>query len=132
MIVGTGVDIIEIDRVRRAVDRHRSFVDRFFDPREADYYRHRNMNISSIAGGFAAKEAVAKAMGTGLSFFNWKEIAVLRDLKGKPTVELRGRAKDICCSKWIDEILISISHSRDYAIAQAIAIGGVGHEDCNS
>jgi len=129
--VGTGIDIIEIDRIKRVLYRHQGFVDRFFDPEEAAYYRRRNMNISSIAGGFAAKEAVVKAMGTGFTVFGWKDIVICRDDKGRPAVGLRGSARTLCSAAGIEEILVSISHSRDYAIAQAIALGGVRHEGCN-
>jgi holo-[acyl-carrier-protein] synthase len=132
MIAGTGIDIIEIARIKRAVQRREGFIDRFFSPQEAAYYRRRGMNISTIAGGFAAKEAVAKALGTGFKAFGWKEIEITRDPQGRPIVKLLGRAQDLCAEKGIDKILVSISHSRDYAVAQAVALGGVKHEGCNS
>jgi holo-[acyl-carrier-protein] synthase len=132
MIRGIGIDIIEIERVKRAVEKRSGFVGRFFASEEVAYYRKRGMNVSSIAGGFAAKEAVVKAMGTGFGAFGWRDVAVLRDNRGKPEVRLGGRARELCDSLDIEEILVSISHSRDYAAAQAIAIGGDGYEGCNA
>ena len=132
MIRGIGIDIIEIERIRRAVERLSGFVDRFFAPEEAAYYRKRGMNASSIAGGFAAKEAVVKAMGAGFGSFGWRDVVVIRNSRGKPEVKVRGAAKDLCEGLGIGRIFVSISHSRDYAAAQAVAIGGDGHEDCNT
>ncbi len=131
MIVGIGIDIIEMDRVKRAVERHRGFVDRLFSREEVDYFTRKGMAVSSIAGSFAAKEAVAKAIGTGFTAFGWRDVIILRDSFGKPEVGLRGGARRLCETKGIERILVSISHGRDYAVAQAIAIGGEGNEGCN-
>jgi holo-[acyl-carrier protein] synthase len=131
MIIGIGIDIIEIDRVRRAMERHRGFVKRLFSAEEADYYEARGMNAPSIAGGFAAKEAVVKAIGTGFTVFGWRDVMIIRDCLGKPEVKLQGGAKHLCDGKGIKKILVSISHSRDYAVAQAVAMGGDLNEDCN-
>lgn len=122
--MGTGIDIIEIDRIRTAIQRHDSFVDRFFAPEERAYFRLRKMNICTIAGGFAAKEAVVKAMGTGFGYFGWREVIITRDCEGRPVAGFKGRAKQVCQERGIDQILVCISHSRDYAVAQAIALGG--------
>lgn len=132
MIIGIGIDIIEMDRVKRAVERHRGFVDRLFSREETDYFTRKGMAVSSIAGSFAAKEAVVKAMGTGFTAFGWKDVIILRDSLGKPEVELRGGARRLCEDKGIERILVSISHGRDYAVAQAIAIGGERHESRNT
>ncbi len=132
MIKGIGTDIIEIARIKRAIEKRSSFMDRFFAPGEADYYRRRGLNAASIAGGFAAKEAVVKAMGTGFSGFKWRDIEILRDKNGKPWVKIGGTAGALCDDLGIKRIFVSISHSRDYATAQAIAIGGDGHEGCNT
>jgi holo-[acyl-carrier protein] synthase len=131
MIIGVGIDIIEMDRVKRAVERRKGFVDRLFSREEADHFARRGMAVSSIAGGVAAKEAVAKAMGTGFTGFGWKDVVILRDPLGKPEVKLRGGARRLCEAKGIERILVSISHGRDYAVAQAIAIGGERHEGRN-
>lgn len=125
MIKGMGIDIIEIDRIRRVLARRRGFIKRFFSEEEIEYYESRNLNAASIAGGFAAKEAVAKAMGTGFRDMCWTDIVILHDELGKPLVRMEGRAKDACFQLGIKEILITISHSRDYAVANALAMGGV-------
>ncbi len=132
MIIGIGTDIIEIERVKRVVERRSSFMHRFFAPEELDYYRGRRMSAPSIAGGFAAKEAVVKAMGTGFSGFPWKDILILRDKHGKPWVKIEGAARGACTELGIIRIFVSISHSKEYATAQAIAVGGDEYEGCNA
>lgn len=131
MIIGTGIDIIEIDRIKKALDRHPGFLERFFDKQEIIYFKSRNMNVSTIAGGFAAKEAVVKAIGTGFREFALKDVRILRDELGKPVVDFMGKAKTVVQKTGIEEILVSISHSRRYAAAQAIATGGVKDESRN-
>jgi holo-[acyl-carrier-protein] synthase len=126
-----GIDIVEIDRVRRILVRRREFVERFFGPEEINYYEIRNMNVSSIAGGFAAKEAVAKALGTGFRSFRWSDIAILPNELGRPVVNLYGKAKEISRGLGIERILVSISHGRDYAVAHALALGGADNENCD-
>lgn len=132
MIKGIGIDIIEIERVKKTLGRRKGFVERFFAAEEAIYYQKQNKNAATIAGGFAAKEAIVKAMGTGFDDFSWKDIVVLRNSRGKPEVELRGRAKGLCECSGIEGILVSISHSKNYAVAQAIAIGGDVYENCDT
>lgn len=128
---GIGIDIIEIARVGRAMKNQR-FRDRVFTPKELEYFNSRGDNPCHSAGGFAAKEAVLKALGTGLSGIAWKDIEVLRDCSGKPYVILHNDARSIADAAGIRNIFISISHSRDYAAAQAVAEGhGDYDEACN-
>lgn len=124
-----GVDIVEICRIRKACEKKR-FLERFFSPEElsgikknkgAAFYEH-------LAGKFAAKEAVAKALGTGFRYFRWREIEILNGFNGKPYVKLSGKAREISESQGYEKILITISHGRDYAVAFALAEGGVGNE----
>lgn len=122
MIKGIGIDIIEVDRIRRAVAKNSSFVDRIFTLNEKKVFEDNNYPAQTIAGFFAAKEAVSKALGTGIRNMKWKDIEILKDPLGKPYVELHNNAKDLACTMNIDEILISISHSKENAVAQAIAI----------
>jgi len=123
-ILGTGIDIIEIDRVKKAVARSSKFLDKVFTKNEIDYFTSRNGNPCHIAGNFAAKEAVLKALGSGLKDINWKDIEVFRDELGKPNVKLFDNAGVIADKAGIKKIHLSISHGRDYAIAQAVAEGG--------
>lgn len=122
-IIGTGIDIIEISRIDRAVNRSSRFLDRVFTDREISYFKETGNKPCHIAGTFAAKEAVLKALGTGLKEMSWKDIEITRDSMGKPSVTLYKNAEIIALSIGIRQIHISISHGRDHAIAGAIAEG---------
>ena len=121
MIFGIGTDIIEIKRVKRAISRSPRFLERIFTENELKYYREKNMNAQHIAGGFSAKEAVLKALGTGLRGFRWKDIEVLRDSMGKPVVRFSGNVKQFAEDNGIGAIHVTISHSKDFAAATAVA-----------
>ncbi len=118
MIYGTGIDIIKVNRVERLSSKER-FMDKFFTEREREYLK--NKRSESVAGYFSAKEAIVKSMGTGFTGFKFKDIEVLRD-ENEPYVVLHGKAKEICEDKGIDYIKLSISHEKEYAVANAIAI----------
>jgi holo-[acyl-carrier protein] synthase len=118
-----GVDIVEIQRIKKLCNRKR-FLSRFFVEDELSYINDKKLFYSHLAGKFAAKEAVAKALGTGFRYFKWHDIKVLNDAYGKPYVELSGKADEILKSRGFKKVLITISHSRDYAVAFAIAFGG--------
>lgn len=121
MIKGTGIDIIEIERIQRAVENEK-FIKRIFTKNEIEYFKTINNNIYTIAGSFAAKEAVVKALGTGVRGFKWLDIEIVRDKLGKPIVILHEKARRISNEKGITKIELSISHCRQYAVAQAIGI----------
>ncbi len=121
MIYGIGTDIIEIKRVKKAMTRNPGFLERMFTQQELDYYKKRNMNAQHIAAGFSAKEAVLKALGTGLSGFRWRDIEILRCAIGKPIVRLSGGVRRFVEENGIGEIHVTISHSRDFATATAVA-----------
>ncbi|KPU43403.1 holo-[acyl-carrier-protein] synthase [Oxobacter pfennigii] len=124
-IKGTGIDIIEIERIKNAADKNSTFLIKVFTMAEIEYFREKKLSPMNIAGNFAAKEAVLKALGTGLREMGWKDIEIMRDELGKPFVVLCNNALNIAKSRGIDTIHISISHCRDYAVAQAVAEGGV-------
>jgi holo-[acyl-carrier protein] synthase len=121
MIYGVGTDIIEVNRIRKAMERYPKFVDRLFSDEELIYYESKQWNPQNIAGGFSAKEAVLKAIGTGLHKFKWKEIEIIRDNKGKPFVRLNGRVKQYVDDNYIGLIHVSVTHCREYAAATAVA-----------
>lgn len=116
MIVGIGTDIIEIKRIERACSG-KLFMKRVFTENEYDYISHHN--IESAAGYYAAKEAVVKALGTGFSGIGFKDVEIVK-IKDVPSVLLHGNARDIADKKNIANIILTISHCREYATAVAI------------
>ena len=120
MIVGIGCDIIEIERIARAIKRE-SFIQRVFTAKEAAYCQSRGKQAAaSFAARFAAKEAVLKALGTGLREGSLQEIAVANDALGKPLVQLSGHFAALSRQLGVKNIQISLSHSRDFAVAYVI------------
>lgn len=115
MIIGIGTDIIEIDRIEKAINRNNGFLDKVFTTREIEMFKERNMRAEVIAGNFAAKEAVSKALGTGFRGFSLLDIEILRDQLGKPIVYLSDDMKKIINAN--HRINVSISHNRTSAIA---------------
>ena len=123
MILGIGIDIIEIERVNRAIGSAR-FWEKVYTPQEREFLNFRNRNPCSVAGNFAAKEAMVKALAAGFGIVKWTDIEVLRDSKGAPYVLLHGKALEIFEEMGGQRIWISISHSKKYAVAQVIIEGG--------
>jgi holo-[acyl-carrier protein] synthase len=119
MIIGIGTDIIEIDRIEKVIDRTKSFIEKSFTDREIEYFNLHGFRGNVIAGNFAAKEAVSKALGTGFRGFGLKDIEVLRDQLGKPIVHLSDNIYRILNIKDFN-IHVSISHSKENAIAYAV------------
>jgi holo-[acyl-carrier protein] synthase len=121
MILRTGVDLIEIDRIEEVIKRHgKRYLDRIYTPAELE---QSGSLTESLAGRFAAKEACAKAIGTGIGDVAWKEIEILGDEQNAPTLKLSGnaeqKAKELGLSTWS----VSISHSQSHAVAFVVAIG---------
>jgi holo-[acyl-carrier protein] synthase len=113
-----GVDMVELDRIARCADR---FGDRFFKrvytERELIYC---NGRITSLAARWAAKEAVAKALGTGIGEVAWQEIEVISDDSCRPTLQLHGAAAQLATRLDIARFAISLSHAKEYAVAFVI------------
>lgn len=118
-MIFTGIDIIEIDRIRKSIKNPR-FLSRLFSPQELKYFVSRDFNVSTIAASYCAKEAFAKALGTGIRGFSLNEVSVLRDGLGAPYLSLSGKAKEIVKSRNLT-ISISLSHTRYYATAMLVA-----------
>lgn len=115
----TGVDIIEVNRIRRAAERHgERFYRRFFTPAERDRCEGR---YPALAARFAAKEAVAKALGTGIGDVRWVEIEITNDERGRPEVVLHGAAAELAARLGLREWAISLSHTREHAVAFVVA-----------
>ena len=123
MIIGIGTDIIEIERVRRAVSREH-FKRRVFTDTEIDYCEsHGQRAAASYAARFAAKEAFFKALGTGI-VTALKEVEVVNNLRGQPEIFLHGDTKILAQDKGVGKIFLSLSHSREYATAIAVLEAG--------
>ena len=122
MIIGTGVDIIEIDRIAQAIENKNRFTKRFFTAKEQEYCVSQAKPAIHYAARFAAKEAVVKAMGTGFKGFKWQSVEIIKKDSGQPLVKLKQKALKLADEKGITKIHLSLSHSRDSAIAYAIAV----------
>lgn len=123
MIYGVGTDIIEISRVEKAA-RRESFLRRVFTEKEIALCRERQNFFASLAVRFAAKEAVVKSFGTGFRECKWQEVEILSDSLGKPLVILHGGAQAMAAGRGIIRIALSMSHSKDYAVAFCVAEEG--------
>ena len=121
MIIGIGTDIVEIRRIKKIMnDKSNSFLKKIFTDKEIKLLEERNLRPEYIAGRFASKEAIAKALGTGFREFSFRDITVLNDELGKPIVKLDGNAKKIADKNGKTILHLSISHGDDAAIAYAI------------
>jgi holo-[acyl-carrier protein] synthase len=120
LILGVGIDIVEIRRIKNAMESNDRFLERIFSSAELEYLKSRNLRPEYVAGRFAAKEAVAKALGTGFRGFDFKDIEIDRTTLGKPIVILKGKAKLIAKKEGQYNIHLSISHGEDSAVAYAI------------
>jgi len=120
----TGVDLIEIPRIKRLLARYGDrFLERVFTPAEILYCRAR---LPELAARFAAKEAVSKALGVGVRMMardgiNWRDVEVVGDPRGKPLVRLYGRAAERASELGLTEWAVSLSHTREHAIAFVVA-----------
>lgn len=113
-----GIDIIEISRVAQTVDRWGDrFLRRIYTEGELAYCRGR---ASQLASRFAAKEAMMKALGTGRYGVNWRDIEVVRRRGGRPVIQLQGRALKVAERLAVSDVALSLSHSRDYAVASIV------------
>ena len=124
MIYGTGIDIIEIERIGKSLEKYSPyFEDKIFTPSEIAYCRAKTKPERHFAARFAVKEAVLKSLGTGMgSGIRWKDLEVINDSgSGKPLLQVNGRGQEIFNQLNLKQIHISISHEDCYAIAQAVA-----------
>jgi len=118
-MLSVGVDVIEIERIRRAIARWNGrFLNRIYTQAELALCRGK---VPELAVRFAGKEAISKALGTGLNGVSWREMEVLADNRGNPLVFLHGRAASRAASLGLTEFAISLSHSQDYALAFVVA-----------
>ena len=125
MIVGVGLDVVEIARIRRLLERWRErFLDRVFTPDEQAYALARHDPAEHLAARFAAKEAALKALGTGLSLgVRWREMEVRRARGQRPTLVLSGRAAAIGEARGVRRLHLSLTHDAGLALAHVLAEG---------
>ena len=125
MIVGTGIDIAEVPRIREAIERHgQRFLKRIFTEGEIQYCESKANRIERYAARFAAKEAGMKAIGTGWNHgVRWRDIEVARKPGGRPTLLLHGKAAEFANKLGATNIALSLTHTAEQAMAQVILEG---------
>lgn len=121
-ILGIGVDLVEVERIAAAIGRHGApFLRRLYTEREIESCGSRH---ERLAARFAAKEAVAKAFGTGIgTAMAFQEIEVVNDASGRPHIELHGTAAATAAQRGVAEIHLSLSHTTAHAIAYVVIVG---------
>jgi len=126
MIIGSGIDMVEIRRIQHAIDRYgQRFLDRVFTADEQAYCKRKRNSAESFAARFASKEAGAKALGTGISFgVSWLEIEVVREPSGRPSLRFYGRAAQIASGMGFARAALSITHTAALATASVILENG--------
>lgn len=124
MIYGIGIDVVEVDRIETAIVRQgEAFLTRLFTEREREYCERQARPAMHYAARFAAKEAVSKAFGTGIGgSAGWLEMEVSRAESGAPKMLFHGNAESFLKTEGISEVQISLTHARDYAAANAVAM----------
>lgn len=126
MITGIGVDIVEINRIASAICRYgSSFLNRIYTENEQDYClscSNRRITHQRFAARFAAKEAVFKCLGISEKGMRWKDMEILNEANGKPFVKLHGELLEVSKEAGIKEVLVSLSHSKEYAVAYAVSV----------
>lgn len=126
MVVGTGIDLVEIGRIQQSMDRYgQRFLDRIYTTGEQAYCKRKRKAGESFAARFAAKEAGAKALGTGISYgVSWLEIEVVREASGRPTIRYHGRAAEIASRLGVAHAALSITHTAELAMASVVLEDG--------
>lgn len=124
MIVGTGIDIVEVFRMRDAIKKWgMNFLTKVFTDKEIKYSTSKRFAPQHFAARFAAKEAVVKAFGVARGFpLNWTDIEIFNDKEGKPIVSFNNGALKLKKKKRVSEVIVSMSHSKNYAVANVILL----------
>jgi len=126
MITGTGIDIVEVFRMKDAMKKWGdNFLARIFTPKEIKYSNSKRFAPQHFAARFAAKEAVIKAFGQPRAFpVNLTDIEIFNDGEGKPVIEFHGAGLKLKKKKKVGKVIVSMSHSKNYAIANVILLKG--------
>jgi holo-[acyl-carrier protein] synthase len=122
LIIGCGIDLVKIERIEKIIKRWGdNLASRMFTPLEREHCKKRKSNkYQSYAGKFAAKEALLKALGLGLRGVNWTEIEISNNELGQPIIKTSGKLNIIASKKGVSKYFLTISHTKDYAIAEVI------------
>jgi len=133
-VFGIGIDVVEVARIASAIERHgEPFLAKIFTRSERDYCETRKTPAMHYAARFAAKEAVSKALGTGIgAHAGLHDLEILHDAAGAPKLNLTGAAAVFAKDHGITEIQISLTHAREYAAANAIALANIEHRTSNT
>lgn len=119
-LLAVGVDLIEVERVEQSLEKYgQRFLTRIFTEREQNYC---NGRVQSLAARFAVKEAVGKALGTGIGDVSWQEIEIVNEENGRPILLLHGDAQRIAHQQGLDNWTISLSHTEAYAVGMVVAV----------
>ena len=121
-ILDIGIDIIEVERIKKSLNKRGDFLKKVFTDREIEMFESKGNNPQTIAGNFVAKEAISNSLGLGIRGYNFKDIEILRNELGKPIVKTYNNLEQICIKYSVLDIKVSISHSENYAVANAIII----------
>jgi holo-[acyl-carrier protein] synthase len=124
-VIGTGIDIVEVARIADSIERHgQRFLERIFHPDEVAYSQQHKIPAVHLAARFSAKEAISKAFGTGIGkSLGWKDMEVCRHPHGEPFVKLHDKGITLAQERGVAKVLISLSHTKEYAAASAILVG---------
>ena len=124
-VLGTGIDIVETARIQDSLDKFgERFLNRCFWPGEVAYCNGMKFPALHFAARFAAKEAISKAFGTGIGHhLGWKDMEIRKRDSGEPYAVLHGKGEELAKARGITEVFVSLSHSKDYAAAQAVIVG---------
>ena len=121
-MIGIGIDTVEVERFRRALERRPGIADRLFTPAEQAYGRRQQDPSERLAARFAAKEAVMKALGVGLGAFAFRDVEVVKAPSGAPSIALTGRAAELASRRGVTSWHVSLTHSGLVAEAVAVAL----------
>lgn len=125
-VIGIGIDIVEVDRLKAALARRPRLAERLFTKTELESAGGPGHRLLRLAARFAAKEALLKSFGTGLRGVRWREAEVVSDALGRPSLRLQGQLQSLASRLGVTELHLTMSHSRQYAVAAVVAVGEDG------
>lgn len=124
-LIGIGIDVVEVSRIKSSLDEFgERFLTRIFTEIERDYCQRQKRPELHLAARFAAKEAIAKAFGTGIGKeIGWLDMEILRKPSGEPEVKLTGSAAQYSQERGVAQVMVSLTHAKHYAAANAVIMG---------